>query len=270
MVTNACDVLGDALGVVGDRKPVDVLRFGRAGTCADVGKPLGAELGGLEAVPEQAADDVVCEELHAAVRVVYHEPLRGTEQLVGDDERADRVIAGAAAGVADDVRVTLAETGVPRRVESCVHAGEDGEAPRWRKGRSDFAPKLAAYSSLAARTSLRTLMVAPCRDLKYALSAVPLSDIKGEESASRDQRWRRHAISKTGACTFHVAQPGPRKANGSIAGTHRASATAQLAHDGQLVPADLAATHVTSSITGPPASSPRSALARPRSVERFR
>src|SRR4051794_9550083 len=125
MVTNACDVLGDALGVVGDRKPVDVLRLGRAGTCADVGKPFGAELGGLEAVPEQAADDVVCEELHAAVRVVYHEPLRGTEQLVGDDERADRVIAGAAAGVADDVRVTLAETGVPRRVESCVHAGED-------------------------------------------------------------------------------------------------------------------------------------------------
>src|SRR3954447_3970204 len=134
MVTNACDCLGDALGVLGDRKPVDVLRFGRAATCADVGKPLGAELGGLEAVPEQAADDVVCEELHAAVRVVYHEPLRGTEQLVGDDERADRVIAGAAAGVADDVRVTLAETGVPRRVESCVHAGEDGEAPRWRKG----------------------------------------------------------------------------------------------------------------------------------------
>ena len=47
------------------------------------------------------------EELHAAVRVVDHEPLARAEQLVGDDQRADRVVARAAAGVADDVRVAL-------------------------------------------------------------------------------------------------------------------------------------------------------------------
>ena len=36
------------------------------------------------------------------------EPLARAEQLVGDDQRADRVVAGAAAGVADDVGVALA------------------------------------------------------------------------------------------------------------------------------------------------------------------
>ena len=50
------------------------------------------------------------------------------EQLVGDHERADRVVAGATAGVADHVRVAFAEPGVLRGVEAGVHAGEDREA----------------------------------------------------------------------------------------------------------------------------------------------
>ena len=55
------------------------------------------------------------------------------EQLVGDDERADRVVARAAAGVADDVGVALAEAGVLGRVEARVHAREDREAARGRQ-----------------------------------------------------------------------------------------------------------------------------------------
>ena len=54
------------------------------------------------------------------------------KQLVGDDQRADRVVAGAAAGVADDVGVALGEAGVLGRVEAGVHAGEDGEMPARR------------------------------------------------------------------------------------------------------------------------------------------
>jgi hypothetical protein len=57
---------------------------------------------------------------------------RRAEQLVGDDERADRVVARAAAGVADHVRVAFAQPGVLRRIEPSVHAGEDCELPSGR------------------------------------------------------------------------------------------------------------------------------------------
>ena len=58
---------------------------------------------------------------------------RGAEQLVGDHQRADRVVAGPAAGVADHVGVALGQAGVLRRVEPGVHAGEDREAARRRQ-----------------------------------------------------------------------------------------------------------------------------------------
>ena len=51
---------------------------------------------------------------------------------MGDHQRADGVVAGAAAGVADDVGVALGEAGVFGRVEARVHAGEDGEAAAGR------------------------------------------------------------------------------------------------------------------------------------------
>jgi hypothetical protein len=65
--------------------------------------------------------------------VVDDEPLSGAEQLVGDDQRTDRVIAGPAAGITDDVRVAFAQACVLGGVEHGVHAGEDGEAScRWQ------------------------------------------------------------------------------------------------------------------------------------------
>jgi hypothetical protein len=47
-----------------------------------------------------------------------------------DDEGADGVVARAAAGVADDVRVALTEACELGGVKPRVHAGEDGEAAR--------------------------------------------------------------------------------------------------------------------------------------------
>ena len=118
---------------VRDRQPVDVLALARARPLADVVEAVGAERRGLEARLEQPAHDVVREELHAAVRVVDDEPLPRAEQLVGDHERADRVIARASAGVADDVRVALAEPRVLRGIEAGVHAGQDRETARGRQ-----------------------------------------------------------------------------------------------------------------------------------------
>ena len=134
VVADPLDVLGDAGGVVRDRQEVDVVARVGAGPLADVGEAVGAELGGLQAARQQAPDHVVGEELHAAVGVVDHEPLRRAEQLVGDHQGADRVVAGAAAGVADHVGVALGQAGVLGRVEAGVHAGQDGEAAGRGKG----------------------------------------------------------------------------------------------------------------------------------------
>jgi hypothetical protein len=62
----------------------------------------------------------------------------GAEKFVADDEGTDGVVAGAAAGVADDVGVTFSEAGVLGGVEAGVHAGEDGEAAGWREGEVGF------------------------------------------------------------------------------------------------------------------------------------
>ena len=79
---------------------------------ADVVPASGVDDRGVEALGQQVTHDGVTKELHAAVRVVNHEPLLGTQQLVRDDERAERVIARAAAGVADHMGIALAQAGM--------------------------------------------------------------------------------------------------------------------------------------------------------------
>ena len=84
---------------------------------------------------------------------------RVPEQLVRDHQRTNRIVAGAAAGVADHVRVAFCQAGKFRRVEPRVHARQDGKsAGRWHR-KCAFAPKLSAYRSFASRTSCRTLLM---------------------------------------------------------------------------------------------------------------
>src|SRR6185312_8391608 len=111
MVTDPGDVVDDAAGVVADREPLDVLALGGARAGADVDEAVVGERCRPEAAGQQVLHDLVREELHAAVGVVDDEPLLRTEELVGDDDRADGVVAGAAAGVADDVGIALAQPG---------------------------------------------------------------------------------------------------------------------------------------------------------------
>jgi hypothetical protein len=79
-------IVDHALVAVGDGKPVDVGRFCGAWPLTEIGESVRAERGGLEAVRQQPAHDLVGEALHPAVGVVDHEPLLGTQQLVGDDQ----------------------------------------------------------------------------------------------------------------------------------------------------------------------------------------
>ena len=102
---DAGDVGGDALGLVLDGQPIDEIAFRGARRITHVLPAVRSELRGVQALSEERAHHLVGEGLHAAVGVVDHEPLLGAEQLVGDDEGADGVIARAAAGVADDMRV---------------------------------------------------------------------------------------------------------------------------------------------------------------------
>ena len=99
----------------------------------DVREPVRAERRRVEGLLEKLAHQLAGEELHPAVGVVDHEPLVRSEQLVRDDERPYGVVARAAAGVPDDVGITLAQAGVLRRVQPRVHAGKDREPSRRRQ-----------------------------------------------------------------------------------------------------------------------------------------
>jgi hypothetical protein len=111
---------------------------------ADVLPSLVAEASRLQATEQKVADDFVGEELHAAVGVMNDEPLARPEQFGRDDERAKSIVAGPAFGIADDVRVSLAEPGQLGRIDASVRLRRGGGPPRkhfWRFGATmEFGP----------------------------------------------------------------------------------------------------------------------------------
>ena len=92
-----------------DRQPLDVLAGARSWAFADVTEAARGELRRFQAGGQQATHHFVGEELHAAVGVMNDEKFLGTQQFVADDQGANRVIAGAAAGIANHVRIALRE-----------------------------------------------------------------------------------------------------------------------------------------------------------------
>jgi len=137
VIADAGDVVEDSLFLVADGEPLDVFTGAGAGAFADVLKTLGSESGGFQAGGQQTAHDIVGEKFHAAIGVVNDEEFAGAEQFVADDERADGVVAGSTAGVADDVGVAFGEACILGGIETSVHAGENGEAAGGRQ--SEFA-----------------------------------------------------------------------------------------------------------------------------------
>ncbi len=122
VIADAGDVVEDGLLLIFDGEPFDVLAGAGAGALADIAEAARGEFGGFEAGVEEIAHDVVGEEFHAAIGVMDDEKLLGAEKFVADDEGADGVVTGAAAGVADDVGVAFGEArefgGVERREAS--------------------------------------------------------------------------------------------------------------------------------------------------------
>ena len=83
--------------------------------------------------------------LHAAVGVMDHQPLAGAEQLVRDDEGPDRVVRGATAGIADDMRVALGEPGVFGRIRRASMQVRIANCRAGGSASSPFAPNSRAY-----------------------------------------------------------------------------------------------------------------------------
>jgi hypothetical protein len=78
-------------------------------------------------------EGVVGEGHHAAVGVVDEDDLLSTEQALADRERADLVFGYDASGVADDVRLPVAETEDRVDIQACIHTRDDGDLLRWRQ-----------------------------------------------------------------------------------------------------------------------------------------
>ncbi len=127
MIADAGNVIEDRLFLVFDGEPFDVLAGAGAGALADIAEAARGEFGGFEAGVEEIAHDVVGEEFHAAIGVMDDEEFLGAEKFVADDEGADGVVTGAAAGVADDVGVAFGEAREFGGVEAGVHTSENGE-----------------------------------------------------------------------------------------------------------------------------------------------
>lgn len=94
--------------------------------------------GGAGAVLDAVAKVVFGSVHQATVRVVNDHDFFGAEQMVGDDEGAQRVVGDDAAGIANDVGVAgLQAHGADG--EASVHAGEDGQLFGWtRRERAEF------------------------------------------------------------------------------------------------------------------------------------
>src|SRR5882672_1410634 len=137
MVANARNIVEDSLLLILDGEPLDEFTGTGSRSLAYILEPLGGQLRCFQAGSQQAAHDIAGEEFHAAIRMVNDEKFAGAEKFITDDQRANGIVAGPAAGVADDVGIAFGEAGVLGGIEARVHAGENGEAARRRE--SEFA-----------------------------------------------------------------------------------------------------------------------------------
>ena len=98
------------------------------------GKAWSGEVDVAAGLLDQRRDDGgVLEREHPAAGVLDDDDLLGAEEVLADDQRADRVVGREAAGVADDVGVAAAQAEDVLDRQPRVHAGEDGELPAGRE-----------------------------------------------------------------------------------------------------------------------------------------
>ena len=138
MVAHFLHVIDHSLTIIGEGQPIDLRPLRGTGPLPDIAPAVFVDHRLLETLGEQVTHDLVVEEHHAAVGVVNDEKFLRSEQLVGDDQRPDRVLARPATRIADDMRVALGQTGELRGIHPRVHAGQHGEAAGRRQRQFAF------------------------------------------------------------------------------------------------------------------------------------
>ncbi len=71
----------------------------------------------------------------AAICVVDDNEFLRVEQVVGDDQRPQRIFGGDATSVADHVGVARFQTETILKRDTAIHAGQDGNLPLWAVGK---------------------------------------------------------------------------------------------------------------------------------------
>src|SRR5262249_53162169 len=97
------------------------------------------------------ANNLIRKGLHATVSVMDDEPLACTEKLVADHKRANSIVARAAAGIPNHMRVAFGEAGELCRIEACVHASQNREAPLGRHGKLTFSAEPFAVGAIGSQ-----------------------------------------------------------------------------------------------------------------------
>jgi hypothetical protein len=105
----------------------------------------------LQAPRQQAADDFIRERFHPTVGMMDDEPLACAKKLVADHKRANGVVAGAAAGITNHVRIAFPEAGELCRIQSRVHASQNREPPRRRHAELAFSAKAFAVGAVGGQ-----------------------------------------------------------------------------------------------------------------------
>ena len=87
-------------------------------------------------------DIIVPKGQHPAVRVVDQRNFPGAQQALGNDQRADCIVADHAARVANHVCVAFLESQYLMGVQASVHAGYNRQLTRWGQGQVAFVETL--------------------------------------------------------------------------------------------------------------------------------
>ena len=148
MFADPSHVCRHALRLTLDREPVDVVTIRRSRPRADIVKAVRRECSRLQALGQKAPHRFVGEVLLTAAGMVNHEPFTRALQLVRNDQGPNRIIAGSATRVADDVRVSFCQAGKFCWIETRVHAGQHRKVTGRRHGQICLVAKAGGIAGI--------------------------------------------------------------------------------------------------------------------------
>lgn len=106
-IASTRNVVDIHLSRIGKGKPFRKLSGPRTQTFRHIVESIGAKLTCSETAGEQYSNYLVDKELHPPIGGMDNEKLESAKHLAADHRRSNRIVAGAAFGIVDDVRIPL-------------------------------------------------------------------------------------------------------------------------------------------------------------------